>query len=120
MTISELMAELQKIKESICSQVLDIPQNEDIKIISDSPRCFIINVSKITGNPWTPSYYDFEHSTKLIYNRLMNVRTENIEAELQKIIKDKRIIISASCNGISRSYTSPIHPKIIEHLETII
>lgn len=110
-TIETLIQQIEQIKISLYNKINELPQNEQLQIISEKPKCYIINFSNIVGNPFNVEYYDFKKQYEVIITYLQDCPIENFGKNLNKIIMDRFVI----CD--QQRYN--LNPKVITYLESI-
>ncbi len=98
-----------KIKADLISKINDLPDNKDIQRINEN--CFIISFKSLK-NVWTPSYYDFKYTYKVIIEEIEHYKPFEALERIDNIIRDKSI------KNPNRS--QKIHPQIIQYLKDLV
>lgn len=121
-SIKELTEKCKDILLQITEHINNLPDNENIKRISENPNCFIISSKCVIGNSISADYYDFKYQYKKIIEQLHKGRVEDIISKLEKYIKEGKIIVSNGKDkrGFNCVETIKLHPKVIEYLKQII
>ena len=88
--VSESSASIQKIAEKLEMDIEEafssIRQNPRIKVLSESPRCFVIRASDL-GNNWTPQFHDFEHQKEMLIRFLKGDSSKKFVERLLGIVE---------------------------------
>lgn len=119
MITDELKEEIKRHKSVIddlinClkEQILKLPDNPDIKRLSDSgPSCFVVNFSKLHDN-WSPEYYDFKKQYEVLVDVLFKCEAEKVLFRLEQILRDSSVKLTE--NGVSRTFR--FHPTVIKNV----
>lgn len=82
-------------------------------------NCFTISLNAITGNPFNPSFYDWELSVSYIIKFLESKPVENWKSELEKKLDSSKgssvnLIFTTRCGYDSATNTYPIDRRFIE------
>ncbi len=111
--ISRLAREATNAKRQIIRQILDLPDNPDIRRLSNDPASFEIMSSDMfkTGN-WSPRYHDFISQYRLIAAVIDRTPIEKLLDKLNEIITKG---VAATDGGTMR-----LHPGVIENLKSIM
>ena len=79
--LKRLEAELVK---AITEAVKEISEENPHNINKIAPNCYVIKASQLIGNPWNPSYYDWEASGKVVLDYLQKKDVKKWKAILQE------------------------------------
>lgn len=64
-TITEMLKQIDNFKKEIQENILQIPDNKNIKRLNSNPNCFVIS-SKDLGNNWSPEHHDNLYQAKIL------------------------------------------------------
>jgi hypothetical protein len=60
--INELEVKKQTLLNELKNKINSLPENNNIKVLSDSPRCFVIMADQlIKHDNWSPQFHSFKH-----------------------------------------------------------
>jgi len=117
-TLSSKIQEVQRIREEIHSAIMNLPDNPNIKRVSNSPRCFIMSSDQIFANPKNPTkrmdvfFHDFGKQYEKIAELIDSCHSENIIGILKNIVK-------SGCYSHSGQHYR-FHPDVISNLSNIL
>ena len=94
------------------TQIIGLPDNQNIKRLPDGARGFIMNFNNLNDN-WAPTYYNFKKQYEILLDELSKCHPEDVIERMETVIKDKQIKLSSS--GIVFRF----HPEVIKHLMSI-
>lgn len=106
---------------AITEAINEVSKENPHKIRKVSKNIFIINSSELLGNPWNPSYYDWEASGKVVLEYLQGKDVKKWKSLLQeKLDKSKGKTIEfekkAYCQGYIYTNKTPIERVFIEKI----
>lgn len=118
MITNEIKEEIKRYKSAINDlinglkkQILELPDNPNIKRISDSPHCFTVNFSQLHDN-WSPEYYDFKKQYEVLVDVLFKSEPEKVLSRLEQILRDSSVKFTE--NGVSRVFR--FHPTVMKNV----
>lgn len=116
--LKELEAELVL---AITEAIKEVSKENPHNIRQISKNIFIINSSELLGNPWNPSYYDWEASGKVVLEYLQGKDVKKWKSLLQeKLDKTKGKTIEfekkVCCQGYIYTNKTPIERAFIEKI----
>lgn len=121
----EIADELKKLEaalvEAITEAVKEISKENPHGIKRIAPKCFTIRASQLIGNPWNPSYYDWEASGKVVLEYLQKKDVKKWKSILQEKLeksKDNSIEFESTTtiNGYTWTNKTPIERTFIEKI----
>lgn len=89
--IVELLDKKQQLEDKLSKAILDTITN----IVKEHPmqrlgnNIFVIKFSDLMGNPWNPSFYDWEKSAQIIFKFLQSKPATEWRSALQKKLDEK-------------------------------
>lgn len=93
--IEQLNNEKERLEETL-KQVIGVSMKEAIeesvkeqRINRISKHIFTVKFSQLIGNPWSPSFYDWEASANILFDYLIKIQPRKWRNELQSLY-DKR------------------------------
>ena len=106
---------------AITETIKEVSKENPHNIRQISKNIFIINSSELLGNPWNPSFYDWEASGKVVLEYLQGKDVKKWKSLLQeKLNKQKGKTIDfekkAYCNGYAYTNKTPIDRAFIEKI----
>lgn len=106
---------------AITKAINEVSKENPHKIRQVSKNIFIINSSELLGNPWNPSYYDWEASGKVVLEYLQGKDVKKWKSLLQeKLDKGKGKTVEfekkAYCSGYVYTNKTPIERAFIEKI----
>lgn len=106
---------------AITEAINEVAKENPHNIRKVSKNIFIINSSELLGNPWNPSYYDWEASGKVVLEYLQGKDVKKWKSLLQeKLDKSKGKIVEfekkAYCSGYVYTNKTPIERVFIEKI----
>ena len=115
--LQTIQSKVRTIKQSICQQILDLPDNPRINRLSGKGNCFIIQFKNL-GNNWSPEFHDFKIQYKKIVEMIDKLELESILPFLKKVIEDGFIYISSG--NFDRKYKFTFNPEVIEFIKNCV
>lgn len=106
---------------AITEAINEVSKENTHNIKKVSKNIFIINSSELLGNPWNPSYYDWEASGKVVLEYLQGKDVKKWKSLLQeKLDKSKGKTVEfenkAYCSGYVYTNKTPIERVFIEKI----
>lgn len=106
---------------AITETIKEVSKENPHNIRQISKNIFIINSSELLGNPWNPSFYDWEASGKVVLEYLQGKNVKMWKSLLQeKLDKQKGKTIDFEkktyCNGYAYTNKTPIDRVFIEKI----
>lgn len=104
-------------------QIMDLPENPDITILSMKPRCYVMPFSALNSRDWSPEYYNFDKQYRAICREIKKKTFEQVIPFLQYIIENgcmKKIELHYFYGIHRQRVRVNIHPKVIENLKTLV
>jgi len=98
-------------KESIMNKILSLPQNKKIKVLSQSPRCFVIQRKDLGSSNLSVEYHDFVCQYEMIAFAINNKKPESLSSFVESIIESGRIEYKMA--------TYNLHPQVIEYIKEL-
>lgn len=93
--IEQLNIEKEQFEEKL-KQLINASMQEAIeksvkehKINRISKHIFTVKSSQLIGNPWNPSFYDWEASAKILFEHLSKIQPKKWRSELQSLYDKK-------------------------------
>lgn len=114
-SIKDLQWQALTIKRKIRQKIRSLPDNTNIKRLSSSPNCFIMNISEIfkdKDQTFSAEYYDFIYQYKVISKKIKIIDITKIEKKLNEWIKDGYII--------DNEHRIKLNPNVIEYLKELL
>lgn len=121
----DIANELKELEDAlvvaITETINDVSKENPHNIRKVSKNIFIINSSELLGNPWNPSYYDWEASGKVVLEYLQGKDVKKWKSLLQeKLDKSKGKTVEfekkAYCSGYVYTNKTPIERVFIEKI----
>lgn len=121
----DIANELKELEDAlvvaITETINEVSKENPHNIRKASKNIFIINSSELLGNPWNPSYYDWEASGKVVLEYLQGKDVKKWKSLLQeKLDKSKGKIVEfekkAYCSGYVYTNKTPIERVFIEKI----
>jgi len=124
-SIKDLQWQALTIKRKIRQKIRSLPNNPNIKRISSSPNCFVMNVSEIFGDKdqtFSAEYYDFRYQYKKMSNIIKKMDVTKIENSINEWIRTGYINYSTYSKINQRFFQNrlKLHPQVVEYLKTIL
>ena len=86
--MAALQSQIEQFKTNYQASIQGtIKQNPDIAVLSKKPRCFILPFNKLSGESWSPEYYDFELQVDILIAAIKQLSIERISNYFEHIIK---------------------------------
>jgi lysine/ornithine N-monooxygenase len=104
-------------------QIMALPENPDITVISTKPVCFVMNWSALSNRDWTPEYYNFNKQYRAICREIRDKNFDDVIPFLRKVIADGAIkkIEMLYWWGTHKVRTRVnIHPQVIENIKVLL
>lgn len=121
----DIANELKELEDAlvvaITETINEVSKENPHNIRKVSKNIFIINSSELLGNPWNPSYYDWEASGKVVLEYLQGKDVKKWKSLLQeKLDKSKGKTVEfekkAYCSGYVYTNKTPIERVFIEKI----
>ena len=117
--LNSLYQKAERLRRLLCMKIESLPQNDNIKIISESPKIFILNSSNLSSTSWTPQYYDFKSQYKFISEVLVKIHHTKISDTISHMIKKGWVTKRGDSYWRSQEGLR-LHPDVVEHLKTLL
>lgn len=110
----------EKLMKAISSSLLKVAQNHPVQRIDK--HCFVIRVSDLVGNPFTPTFYDWEQSVKIILKFLNTKPVEEWEQaliiKLGDFLKNQPVVFEfkRQVDGVLYKDKIPVSRSFIEQI----
>ena len=108
-------------KEVIIKIINEIADSHKINRIDN--KCFIIKKSELIGKPWSPSYFDWKESGKVLLKKLDDLFIKNnIEPIdefiyfLNELLNQKNIQQTGVCSIYTKQGTIPINAEMVKSI----
>lgn len=107
---NDLLRQLEDARDELLARIEQLPQNENIEMISDSPKAMTVKFSDL-GNRWDTRYHDFTKQYEMITTHLTLIPLELVEKRFQLIIESGVVPYQGE--------RFKLNPKVIELLKTV-
>ena len=115
----ELQALNLEAKEEIIKIITEVADSHKIKRIDN--KCFIVKVSEIMGKPWSPSYFDWKESGKVLLKKLDDMFLKNRNEPisefvyfLNELLNQKGQLQKGICSIYTKQGTIPINAEMVK------
>ena len=111
--IKEYQLGFIKIKDEIVASVMSIPSNPKLKVLSESPRCFSMQLSDL-GDNWSPEYHDFRTQARIISQKIMQIENvQNLLSFLNSIAANENV-------KMKEGFRMRFHPEVCNFIQGIL
>ena len=123
--VTKLTEEAKRIKEDINNIIRSLPDNPDIQRLSNSPNCFIVQLSTVQADRHhnlSPVYYDFKYQYRKLINKVNQLEILTIDKALNDIISEGqfKVYTGQNMHGQKCHETIKLHPEVIKRLKELI
>lgn len=115
----ELQALNLEAKEEIIRIISDVADSHKINRIDN--KCFIVRKSEIIGKPWSPSYFDWKESGKVLLKKLDDIFLKHGEEPisefvyfLNELLNQKDLSQKGICSIYTKQGTIPINSEMVK------
>lgn len=115
----ELQALNLEAKEEIIRIISEVADSHKINRIDN--KCFIVRKSEIIGKPWSPSYFDWKESGKILLKKLDDIFLKHSEEPisefiyfLNELINQKDLSQRGVCSIYTKQGTIPINSEMVK------
>jgi len=118
-----LRTQKAKILRDLRKSILSLPENQKIKVLSNKPRCFVMNFSDLDSRDWTPEYYNFKKQYQAICREIRKKEFKQIIPFLKNIIKTgkmKKVEFHYWWGTHRVNVRVNIHPQVIENIKGLL
>lgn len=121
----DIAEELKRLEDelvkAITEAVKEISEENPHNINKIAHNCYVIKASQLIGNPWNPSYYDWEASGKVVLDYLQKKDVKKWKTILQEKLdksNDNSIDFESTItiNGCTWTNKTPIERSFIEKI----
>lgn len=123
--ISSFLTRIDEIKKSLKAEIArvqleikNLPENPNITRISKN--IFTINSSQLRNESWSPFHYDFKQQYEKIAEVIESIPVEQLQDELNNIIKTEKLVITSSFMGVKCSETIVFHPDVLTNIKNLL
>lgn len=111
--IADLEERTKSIRQEIRNMMESLPENENIKVLSDKPTCFIMNSKHLETNHWESEYYSFRTQYEKILEILDQTKLDRIFHKLTEAVQTGNFTID-------RFHKIKLHPQVVKNLKKAI
>ena len=115
----ELQALNLEAKEEIIKIITEVADSHKINRIDN--KCFIVKMSEIIGKPWSPSYFDWKESGKVLLKKLDDMFLKNRNEPisefvyfLNELLNQKDQLQKGVCSIYTKQGTIPINAEMVK------
>lgn len=115
----ELQALNLEAKEEIIRIISEVADSHKINRIDN--KCFIVRKSEIIGKPWSPSYFDWKESGKVLLKKLDDIFLKHREEPisefvyfLNELLNQKDLSQKGVCSIYTKQGTIPINSEMVK------
>ena len=115
----ELQALNLEAKEEIIKIIDEVADSHKINRIDN--KCFIVRKSEIIGKPWSPSYFDWKESGKVLLKKLDDIFLKHGEEPisefvyfLNELLNQKDLSQKGICSIYTKQGTIPINSEMVK------
>ena len=115
----ELQALNLEAKEEIIRIISEVADSHKINRIDN--KCFIVRKSEIIGKPWSPSYFDWKESGKVLLKKLDDIFLKHMEEPisefvyfLNELLNQKDQLQRGVCSIYTKQGTIPINAEMVK------
>ena len=113
----ELQALNLEAKEEIIRIISEVADSHKINRIDN--KCFIVRTSEIIGKPWSPSYFDWKESGKVLLKKLDDLKDKKDPISefvyfLNELLNQKDQLQKNVCSIYTKKGTIPINAEMVK------
>lgn len=109
--------------------ILNLPENENIKMLSDKPVCYIIKASellkphthsKLYGNcnNFSPKFHYFKTQYKIIISWLRRIDFKDITRLWELSKENNKLMLSST--QVFTNHKVNLHPQVIKNVDSVL
>lgn len=89
-----------ELKEATVNVIHEVARENHYGVRNTGGHMSVISLSRMSGKPWSPKYYDWEESAESILDHLSSTPTINWKKKLMRLLETKGDVVELKKRGM--------------------